>query len=174
MTQNGSCLWRFWRSPRSSVFLLGLHWMLGLLLGLFSAVYSGSDVLSLMRGALDSRMSIVGAAAAVIFPLIVTWFAASFSIPMLLPFLAFFRAYICSFCACCYFRVFGSAAWLAQFLFLFSEILTTVPLLWLWFRYLCGNIRSFKVEFFLISIYFSFIGYLNYSRISPFLAELFS
>ena len=173
MAQNRNCSEVFWRSSGSRLFLLGLSWVAGLLLGAWAAFHSSADVFSLMLAAMNCRMSIVGVVLAYIFPLIVTGVAAFLSIPLLLPILAFLKAYLFGFSTCCISIVFGDAAWLMQFLFLFKDILTAIPLLWLWFRILCGNNHSINRVFPVIFICSMWIGYLDIAEISPIIAELF-
>ena len=119
---------------RMRLIALMLLWCLGLWSG--CELSSLVDSRSLLHSVFTTRLTLSGLLVVRIFPLAVTIAAYFFHARFPLYFLAFLKAYCISFVLGCVFASFGESAWLIQFLLLFSDVLISLPLIWLWIQIL--------------------------------------
>lgn len=114
--------------------------------GLFFGVWMSYGVefsVSLMRGVMDSAVSIVSLLGVLLLPLLFSALAVYFSKPRWLFGIAFLKAFSFAFVSAGICTGFGSAGWLVRSLILFSDGLS-LPLLWLyWLRHIPGR-RTFQ------------------------------
>lgn len=159
---------------KESTFHLACAWILGLISGVFFSLYAGGALLSSMRAAVLSRVSIVPLLSAMTLPLLFSAFAVYISQPRLLIPIAFCKAFLFSYLSLALFAAFGSAGWLIHLLFMFGDILM-LPVLWsFWLRSLSGGRSSAlrcTVPVLIIAV---IIGCTEYRFISPFLAKVLS
>ena len=124
---------------------------------------------SLMRGAMDSAVSIVSALCVLLLPLFFSALAVYFSKPKLLYGIAFLKAFTFAFVSAGITSGFGSAGWLARRLLMFSDSLS-LPLLWLyWLRHIPGKGVFQPADTILIASCMGFIGFADHVLISPLL-----
>lgn len=157
---------------RSCVVFLAFLWICGLFCGMFFVSVAEDAFLPLMRTVAYSRVSIVGLAAVLVFPLAISAATVYLTVPAFLFPICFFKAF--SF-GCCLYSVsvaFGSAGWLVRVLLLFSDSCMMVPLLWFWCRHQAGNRDLIKQDLVVCASCAALIGATDYFLISPYLAEL--
>lgn len=157
---------------KGHVILLAFLWISGLLCGMFFISAAGDLFSSLMYAAAFCRVSIVGLAAVLLFPLIVSAVAVYMAVPAFVLPICFLKA----FCYGCVLFVssaaFGNAGWLMRILLLFSDSCMMVPLHWFWCRHLSGRRDSLKRDLTVCVVLAAFIGSVDYFLVSPYLVEL--
>lgn len=159
---------------KESIFHLACAWILGLVSGTLFSFFTGNHLVSLMRAAVFSRVSIVGLLSALTLPVLFSAFAVYILQPWLLIPIAFFKAFLFSYLSFGLLAAFGSAGWLIHLLFMFGDILM-LPLLWSYWLKSLSDTRSNTVYCTIpILIIGSIIGCAEYRFISPFLANLIS
>jgi hypothetical protein len=160
-------LWR-----KFSPWFLAFSWILGMLLGFFSAHAASSFLTSLMRQSVSYSASILGLLAASIVPFLISALAVSLYEPWLLLIISTLKAFGFSFCACGVSLAFGQSSWLVRFLFLFSDYFT-IPLMYLyWLRHIQGNVKPCFWELPSgIGIALT-VGWFDYCFVAPFLVSL--
>lgn len=156
------------RTPRT---LLALFWVAGLLLGAILSLSADTLLLPTMHTALFGSMSISGLLTSLLLPLFFTAFAVYISQPMLLPLIAFLKAFFFSFTAVGFLMTFGASAWLIRNLLMFSETLTLPLLWWLWMYLLSENCVVWYSTI-PVGLAIVLIGCVDYTFIGPFLAAL--
>lgn len=112
--------------------------VLGYLAGLLPAANS-PHIVSLMRRAVYTPVSIVWLFAVLCFPLLLSACAVIYHIRFILPVLAFSKCTVFLFCARCMKAAFGGAGWLIGFLYLYSSIWNLSALYFFWFRHADGE-----------------------------------
>lgn len=151
------------------VISLILSWISGLLIGFcFGKFFS----VSLTRSVILEPVSVVGLFACVFLPLIITYFSILTNKPIFILIVCFFKAVAFGFSGMLIFRSFGTASWLIQALFLFSDSIYCVVLLFLWFwRFWNVNIDNMR-DVFLCAIVGILVTTADYFVISPILFGL--
>lgn len=158
--------------PRICPWLLGICWVLGMLLGVFSAHGAEGTLIPLIRQSVSSRSSALGALCAALLPFLLSALAVSFSEPWLLLLISSFKAFSFTFCACGVSLAFGQSSWLVRFLFLFSD-LCLIPILYLyWLRHLRKDRITRYWELPCCLGWATLICGIDYWFISPFLASI--
>ena len=152
-----------------SVVYLAYSFLLGLVFGSLISSGSGFSSVSLMRAAPCGSMSIVGLFTVSMLPLLISAFAVFTSQIWLLIPLAFLESFCFSYVGIGILAGFGSAGWLVCLLMMLPEGLLMGGLWWFWQR--CLNDRGFRSGL-LVFVVSCGIIWLNYSVISPFLAEI--
>lgn len=159
---------------RSRNWFLALFWSLGLVLGCILFSRTDSVVLSLMRGAPDSSVSVVSLLGVITLPFLVSAFAVYLGRHRLLYTIAFCKGALFTCVSLGVWTAFGAAGWLVRFLLMFSDILT-VPLLFLyWIRNLEGEGRWDPRETAAFIGIAAGIGILDICFIAPFLASVYT
>ena len=151
---------------------LALSWHFGLLCGVLITDKCDPDLLSLMRSAVLSRVSIVGLLAVTFLPFLLSAFAVIFSSPWLMIPISFLKAFSFGYCASAVSTSFGSAGWLVRWLLLFSACCSVPVLYWFWLRHISGSQKSLWMDLVLCAVIVLLIGCLDYRVISPFLVKL--
>lgn len=151
---------------------LAFFWFAGIVLGIWISVLAGTPLLSLMRSNFGSAVSIVGLLLAACFPFLISVFTVLISGPgWLLP-VGFANGFLHGYICLAVIRSFGSAGWLLRLLLCFS-IVSSAPVLYLfWLRLISRGKDGFFSEtlfFFALTV---LIGSIDYSLVSPFLADL--
>lgn len=150
---------------------LAFFWLLGLVLGAFVPLFAGESILSLMRSAASTPVSIVSLLSTALLPFLCSAIAISASAPALLLCICFLKAFCFSAVSVLVFYAFGSAGWLVRCLILFSDI-ATVPLFFNFCRrHITGesNLSLTDVLTCALAVIFCF---LDWAYISPLLSEL--
>ncbi len=159
-----------WR--KFSPWLLAFSWLLGMLLGIPTAVASSSILVPMMRQSVQCSVSIPGLFTAAVVPFLLSAFAVSLSEPWLLLIISTLKAFSYSFCACGVSLAFGQSSWLVRFLFLFSDHLL-IPLLYLYcVRHIRCEVphRPWEMCGFIGTSLL--IGGIDYFLVAPFLVSL--
>lgn len=151
--------------------LLIASWCVGLFWGVLCPGVSEIHT-SWMRACLDSRVTIVGLLLVPLSPLLISAVAVYLSCPYLLCPLCFCKAFTFGLCAFAVASAYGSAGWLVQFLFMFTDCLTLPALCWFWIRHADGNKGSLRKDILCCTIWFLAIGIVDYRAVLPLLKEI--
>lgn len=154
---------------RTNWLSLAFFFVLGLFSGGYLFLRADDSFAFLMCRALSGRVSIVGLASVSVLPFLFSAFAVSLYLPRLFRVVAYCKALTFSYVALGIWAAYGSGAWLAHLLLMFSDI-CTIPLLWLyWLRHSEAPGRDGDGCYLITLI---FIGSLDYFIVSPFAAAL--
>ena len=157
---------------RKRKFFLASIWICGLYFGSFAASQN-SALVSMMRTAAQSRVSIVSLLPVLLLPFLISAFAVSISKPWLIILVCFSKAFSFGLHVGAISIAFGSAGWLARMLLLFSAGCCVPVLYWFWLRHFSGRYRSAVWrDFGICSGIVLFIGFLDCGIISPYLASI--
>lgn len=165
-----SVLPRFQR--KGSIVILAFLWILGLVCGLYIVSAAGDSISSLMGAICYNRVSIVGLAAVLFLPLVITAIAAYFSAPALIYIFCSFKALCVGCCLYGVVLVFGYSAWLIRLLLFFSDSIIAVLILWLWYRYLYLVRDTVWRDLTICAAVAGAIGIIDYFLVSPYLVML--
>ena len=151
---------------------LAFFWLGGILFGLWISCYAGDPLLSMMRSAVVSSVSIVGLMLAAALPFLLSAFAVFISGPgWLLP-VSFVDGFLYGFACLTVVRAYGSAGWLIRPILCFS-ICASAPLTYIyWLRRVHNAQKPSVMETFFFLSCAVLIASIDYSLISSFLAEL--
>lgn len=155
--------------PRIRVVILVIGWIFGLICGYYLYIYADASLISVMRGALHTPVSIVGLVGTLAVPLLFSATAVFISGFTLLPLLAWTKGVLFSFASVCALSAFGSGSWLIWPLLLFSDIICVCFLWWYWLKVAFGR-RIISVLPMVSGLLTA--GILDYFFLSPFLAGL--
>ena len=150
--------------------ILASCWIMGLIFGVVVARSASVELCSLATT--TKNASLFSALIVVTFPIIVSILIIYMGLSWLIPVVAFFKAFCFAYVSQVLVSDFGSASWLMQLLWMFSDC-ASVPFLWLFW---CQSLKSTK--FSLISsssvtiIAVFVITILDYRFISPILSSL--
>jgi hypothetical protein len=151
--------------------ILAFCWCAGLLLGCFCAWQTGNVHSSLMRGAAERSVSIVGLAV-VCLPFLLTVFTVLFRTPWLIYPLCFGKGFGFAFVAALCAGGFGSGGWLLRVLLLFTDGFSAPLLLFLWLSILRRPNRFEAKGFVISAVGLLVAGSIDYWLVAPFLARL--
>ena len=144
----------------------------GAVSGVYLAMQSTDTFLPLMRAAAGYRMSIVGLIASRFLPFLFTAFAVYIAKYWLLIPVFFIKGCAITWCGCLTVAAFGSAGWLVQPLFQFSDILLMPMLCWISIRHITKSQVSIGRDLKICGAAFVLTGALDYCIVSPFLVML--
>ena len=162
------------RRRKAYTLFLAFFWFAGIFSGILISRHADSTVLSLMRSAVDSAVSIVGLLSAACLPFLLSALAVSLSGPgWLLP-VGFVNGFLYSYVSMTVFRSFGFSGWLLRPLLCFSMVSVAPALYCFWLRLISAGRESFFSETAFFLSLALLIGSVDYSLISPFLARLIS
>ena len=154
--------------------VLASSWFLGLVLGIVFSIAAGDPLVSLMRTAVNSRVSISGLLTAILLPFLLSAFAVIFHESWLLILIAFLKAFMFSFVGFGVTVAFRSAGWLVRLLLMFGDCCSLPVLFWYWSRHVgvqeSSSFSAIVVPFALLFC----IGSFDFCVVSPFLATLIS
>lgn len=154
--------------------VLASSWFLGLVLGIVFSIAAGDPLVSLMRTAVNSRVSISGLLTAILLPFLLSAFAVLIHESWLLIPIAFFKAFLFSFLGFGVMAAYGSAGWLVRLLLMFSDCCSLPVLFWYWAAHIGGQRNAALPAAVLPLLIAVGIGSFDYYIISPFLAMLIS
>ena len=144
----------------------------GAVFGVYLAMQSADIFSPLMRAAVGHRMSIVGLIASRFLPFLFAAFAVYIKKHWLLIPVLFMKGCAITWCGCLTVAVFGSAGWLIQPLFQFSDILMMPVFCWISIRQITKDQVSFWRDLKFCVVAFILVGALDYCIVSPFLVML--
>lgn len=159
-----------WR--RGCLLLLALFWCAGLVFGVYTASMADNTLISLMRSAVFSPVSIVGLLSSYLLPFLFTALAVFLSKSWLILPICFVKSFSYGLCARTVALTFGDSGWLLQLLFLFSDTCALSVLFWFWIRHLAGSRVTVIKDAAICIVVFIILGILDYCCVSPFLAML--
>ena len=145
-------------------------WLAGLAVG--SCFYKPS-LFSLMRSALFQPVSIVGLFVCLFLPLLCSYFSFVTEKPVLIVIVCFFKAVAFGFSCSLISQTYGTAAWLARFLFLFSDSCFLLVLFVLWLRRFLNTGIQNMTDVYVCAVIGILIAAVDYFVISPFVVGLF-
>ena len=148
--------------------ILAVFWVLGLAFGALISLLNEDHLYSLMRTAVNIRVSIVHLLLIQIFPVLLSAIAVYYSIPLYIFFICIFKSVCLGFILVSLGHVFGNAGWLIRFLFMFSDTLTIPSLLLYWFKHISGMKHSFLLDTKCLVLFTLFVSFLEYFLVSPF------
>ena len=152
--------------------ILIVCWLSGLFAGYYFGIKTPDSVFALMRTSLSERVSIVWVFCALLLPLILSYTALRFSVPLLLLPLVFLKAYGFGYTLCCVIRAFGSAGWLMGTLCLFADVCSAILLLWFLLKYTKWENRRTLCDLTICISALITLGIFDYFVISPFTRSL--
>ena len=153
---------------------LTFFWILGLLSGTLLVSKLPAVSVSMMRAIALERTSIVGLAISLSFPLLLSVITLRLSMPSLLFPIAFIKAFLFAYSSFGVSLVFGDAGWLLRWLFIFSDSIMVICLLWFWFRNVSGCINSAKRDFVICTLFAVIVFCIDCFIVSPFVMMLFN
>ena len=152
-------------------FLLGVAWIAGLLSGC-GLFLSANIPLSLMRGVLDSSVSIVTMLTNLMLPFLLSAFAVYLSQPWMLILFGYLKLFLVGYVSLGITVSFDSAGWLLRMLILFADLISLPLLFWYQYKGVRGSMVCsplFSSVIFAICI---LVGCINYVYVLPFVADL--
>lgn len=155
---------------RSLCFIL--CWCFGLLAGTLIAAGADQAVLSMTRLALYGRVSVVSLLMAALLPFMITACAVLIHSFRILYFCGFLQALSVSCCGFLVYRAMGTAGWLIQPMFQFTECVMSVVYCWFCLRCCIGEVRSIKRELLFIAVIAAAVVVMDLFAVSRFLAAL--
>lgn len=129
--QAGASKFSFCFTCKLNVWILAFVWLAGFVSGAVLSHLTGTSIISLMRAATESRVSIVELVICNIFPLLLTACAVYYSIPVAAECIIFFRALSYGYIVLGVLTAFGFGGWLIGILLLFSSGIVNSLILWL-------------------------------------------
>lgn len=155
-----------------SVAFLASAFFVGLCLGSYCSMEAGELLFPTMRTAVSGGVSISGLLAANLLPLLFSAFAVYISQIWLLIPIAFWKAFQFSFVGVGLAAAFGTGGWLVRLLAMFGDGLMLCVLWWYWLRAIAGRRSTALVTALAVIAAAAAITSLDYSVISPFLADI--
>ncbi len=152
--------------------LLILLWIGGAILGCFSSLHISDSTLHLMRSSFSGDVSIVWLLFAANLPLVLSYTAIRFRMPVLLLPLIFLKSYTFSLCFSCVAFAFGSAGWLMRVLCLSPDICSTLLLVWFLLNNYHYEQKECSLDFWICVAVNVMIGFIEYFMVSPFTVSL--
>ena len=156
---------------RASAFLVCFFWIIGLLIGVFLHEQTGAATTMFSRAAVLHppliRLCIIR-----LIPFILLTFCSAFSLSYISFAIIFSKALLYSYCASGIALVFSSAGWLIGMLFLFSDFVAIVLLLWFSARNIAKNRSSLKFDFLLCAVIVLSVCCIEHRVVSPYLIML--
>lgn len=154
--------------------VLALTWICGLLLGAILSVSVDKLLLSTMRGAMISNMSITGPVTVVLLPLLLSAYAVYFSQPAMLVSVVFIKAFLFAYTGAGILMLYPVSGWLLRWLLMFSDMMT-MPMLWLiWLSNSKGGFVSIFRRIAICVVFAMLIGCVDLFQIAPFLTRLYN
>lgn len=154
-------------------FFLSICWILGLLIGLFLAICLPDESRYLVHTLVYSRVSTVGLLINLFLPIILSAIVWKLKFPALFLLFAFIKAISYGFCFYVITYIYHEAGWFLRWLFLFSDTVLSVLLLWFWFRNINAINKQGRKDVCICSILVLLISLLDIYYVSPFLQRLF-
>lgn len=172
MIQNGTHQWipSWWR--KTCVWILAFSWIVGMLFGILAASAASDILIPMMRGAVQSSVSIPGLLAATVLPFLFSAYAVSFSQPWAIPIISAVKAFSFGYCGYGVSLAFGQGSWLVRFLLLFSDCCLIPVLFHYWVRNISGEGDRRWQELPIYLCIALFVGCVDYCLIAPFLVSL--
>lgn len=154
-------------SFRTSVFILSLSWLAGIVLGFGLSFILKAQSVPLMTVASDCSISIAGLCFIVLTPFLISLISYKLSKPWPIYFLALVKGVYWGHSIPVMLWSFGTAAWLLHFLLSFSNVITLVPMFCFWLQSIRpgGSISQKYVR--LLLIISVCVGLIDYFIISP-------
>ena len=162
----------FCRVCRGRRFVLSVWIAFGCITGAVFALNISNSFLLLMRSELFCGMSIFWLILASFLPFLISAFAVYFMKCWIFYPIGFSRGFWLCFLAVAVIRIFGSAGWIVNCLFLFSGILTLPLLCWFWIRRFSLSREMIRRDFLICLIAVIIICYLDNSVFFPLLAAV--
>ena len=163
----------FLKSGRAIYTYFALSVFLGFSVGFYFFRNANTFSVPMMRVALNCDVSIVSLLCSAFLPLLLSFCVVHFSKQWLIYGICFCKMFSFGFTSSCFLHTFGSAVWLAQSLFMVSELPALLMLTWFSARAL-STCRHSSVKDFLVSVSVIFpICIADCFCISPFVGSLF-
>ena len=153
------------------VCFLAFLWI-GCLLGGMYIASSDSNLLSLMRIAPKCNVSIVGLAAVLILPVMISIIGLIYQKSAVIYILSAIKAFASGYLLYGVIICYGYAGWLIRTLLLFSDSAMTIFLLWILFRHIDGRKATLWVDATVCIFAATAIGMIDYLLVAPFLLSL--
>lgn len=154
------------------IILLSACWICGLCFGIDTAARNAPTLSAMMHTILESRVSIVGAAAVLSFPLMLSAIAAAFSLSRLFYPVVALKAFSLGYTAHCFFLAYGSAGWLICALYLLPNFCVSALLLWLNIRQIAVGKRTLVRDCLISAFAVMILSFSYYYSVAPFLHTL--
>lgn len=162
----------FWR--KYAIIFLSFSWLLGLLCGLFYWFHSFQVQKHLFLSAYYADASILDIFLISILPVLVSVLFVYVNAPVLLIPLAFIKAFSFSACSIGFLWAFGTAGWLLRLLFMFSDCILVLVLLWFWIRHISGDRMLLRKDTFTCVKIMLMVGIFDFLFIVPIIQTVFN
>ena len=160
-------LFHYFSQPELPVIALVVFWVSGLFAGLYTVSDLPGSVLPLVHSILYRPTSIAGIILVQLFPLFLSLIACRLHRPYLIIPVAFFKAFSFAYCAFGIILAFGDAGWMMRWLFLFSDSIMVVFLLWFWIRSFSENRKFWIIDLIICLSASTFLFVVDYFAILP-------
>ena len=155
---------------RSICFIFACCLTAGAVLGVIATNSLGANYLLMMRMACGSRVSIVGTVLTVCVPFSISYLLITHSKPWLVYFICTLHIFLFSSAAYAFNVYFGTSGWMIRIYMQFTEFALIPALLYFSILRLRGRLnKQMLYQYILITV---IVGMIDYSWISPYLADL--
>ncbi len=161
------------QSHKRCIIFLSLFWAAGSLLGACLSASVSTHITLDLRRLLYVQPSLIRMVFVSLFPLLLTVFCLHFSLSLPIYLIAFVKSALYSFSLCYLLLSYRSSGWLLHALFLFSQSVTAVLLIWFW---ICSidNCSVVRRETAISVSVITAVCMMNCCIVSPFLSSLFN
>ena len=159
-------------SSQKELLLFLTVWIAGLILGACTAAVASNSYFLLMRIAPGSNVTIVGLAVSTSLPFLLSAYAVYTDRTLILYPACFLKAFTFALTGCSIYAAYGSAGWLVQALFQFSDICTLPILCWFVIRHSTSKQCGFQQDLVICLVAEFVVFCLDLWYVSPFLASI--
>lgn len=152
------------------VVILAFLWTTSLIYGVYTASRDLSVVV-LMHLLPSGKVSIVGLFVVLFLPLLISIASVYYRKTIVIYILSMLKGFSAGYCIWGIASVYGSAGWLIDALYFFSDSFITVILLCFWFRLIYAG-TNLKRDCTLALLSTSFVGIIDYFLVAPFTVSL--
>lgn len=158
---------------RLSLLIISSVWIAGLFFGLLFAMQSAAASReAVFLTAAREAPSLLRLCAVHLIPLFATAVCAAFCLNFITLLIVFSKALLYGYCLCGITLTFASAGWLIRLLFLFSNSISVVLLLWFSIRNTAAKRASLKIDLLFSLIIIFIICCIDFYTVSPYLMML--
>ena len=155
-----------------NIAILSVVWIAGLLTG--AALANNISYQLVGYKLILDRISLLGLLFSTVLPLAISAVAIIIQAPCLIFPVAFIKGLMHAYSTLVIYSVYGAAGWLAKWLFVFSDSILILFLLWFWLRMIAGKCTSFTRDLLICSIATVVVVCIDFLIVSPFSVMLFN
>lgn len=159
-------------SCKNKILFLAFCWIFAIGIGYILARSVQEIPSSLMSRIVYEPVSIVGLAAILFLPVILSALAVRFSVPWFIYLISVLKGVCYGFTVCQLLMSYHGAAWLVSALMMFSDSCMLIPLFFFWVRHVAGTRSCLRRDTIALLFVAALVGCIDYFVISPFLLRL--